>query len=463
MTWQRKLYRFLTNRFALSAVLFLLVITVGAFSALFGVVDSKTACAGYALPTLVKADPTRPHGQPVAAPLAARALNTPAPVASWAERVTKKTAAAESAVQTALTDQHTLIQLYGAFQAFTDRTVVEDTADPTYSVVRLDSGTLAFTVDSASRPAAQAATLKRLQHALDTRNISLLYLQAPAKMAPGNDVLPYGVADSGNQNADALLRLLEEKDIDCLDFRQTLLDAGGDWPDWFYTTDHHWNQEAAFTAFRALCGKLTDYDQTSTVSRGTKRRPITIDEKWTQRESYDITTVPSSFLGSQGKRVGSFYAGLDDFDLWTPKYPTLLRYTATNPASHGGAEDTVLFPVRLEETDPFKGNLYTYYAGGDYGYTTITNYYNPQGPRILLVRDSYACAITPYLAYSCSELIIIDPRYFHGNFLQQVDWTAPDVVLVMYSPGTLRTDTAFSFLSQPDPPSKSDALRWLAD
>lgn len=462
MDWKYRLKRLFANRFGLSAALFLLVITVGAFSALLGVLDGNTACAGFALPTLTKADPTRPHNEPAAPALSARALNTSAPIPSWSERVTQKVAAAENAVQTALTDQHLLIQLYGGFQSLTDRTVVED-VDSDYSVVRLDSGSLAFTTADPSTADAQAAFLKRLQFALDDRDISLLYLQSPSKVEGGNDALPYGVTDTGNQNADALLACLDEAGIDYLDFRQTLRDAGGDWGDWFYTTDHHWNQEAAFTAFQALCAKLEDYDQTLTISRGVKRRPIAIDEKWAQRETYDITTLSGRFLGSQGKRVGSLYAGMDDFALWVPNCPTLLRYDATTPAAHGDAEETVLFPVRLEEADPFKGNPYTYYAGGDYGFTRVTNYYNSQGPRVLLVRDSFACAITPYLAYSCSELFILDPRYFQGDFLQYVDWVDPDVVLVMYAPGTLRTEAAFSFLAQPAAPSKGDVLRWKED
>ena len=463
MNWKYKLKRLVTNRFALSAILFLALTAAGAFSALFGVLDGATACAGYVRPSLVKTDPQAPSRAVAAPALPSGALDAPAPLAPWSDQVARKTAAAEAGLQEVLTDQHLLIQLYGGFQRLTGRTVVEDAADPTYSVTRLQSGLLTFATGDSIDPNPKTATLKRLQHALDDRGISLLYLQAPSKVEPGVDSLPYGVTDASNQNADALLAALEDAGIDCLDLRQTLQDAGGDWADWFYATDHHWNQEGAFVAFQALADKLADYDQTTTVSRGGKTSPIVMDGKWTRRDAYDITTLPSAFLGSQGKRVGSLYAGMDDFDLWVPKSPTLLRYDAANPARHGDAEETVLYPERLEAADPFAANPYTYYAGGDYGFTRVTNYYNPQGPRILLVRDSFACALTPYLAYSCSELAILDPRYFQGDFLHYVDWVDPDVVLVMYAPGTLRTEAAFSFLSQPAAPSKGDVLRWKQD
>lgn len=463
MDWKYRIKRLFANRFGISAALFLLVLVLGAFSAVFGVLRDASACAGFKRPEFSKQDPSLPRATAPLPVRTAATLNAPAPVDSWPDRLSQQAAAAETAVQNALTNQHFLIHLYGGYQRLTGRTVIEDSADPTYSVVRLDNGLLNFSTDDVTDPEAQAATLKRLGHALDQRGISLLYLQAPGKPEPGREGLPYGVDDTANQNADDLLAALEQGGVDFIDFRQTLRDAGGDWADWFYTTDHHWNQEGAFTAFQALCDKLEDYDQTVPVSRGTKRRAISIDPKWTDRDSYRVTTLPNLFLGSQGKRVGSLYAGQDDFALWVPKLPTLLRYDATNPPSHGDAEDTVLFPQRLEEEDPFIANPYTYYAGGDYGVSRIKNYYNPTGPRILLVRDSFACALTPYLAYVASEVITVDPRYFSGDFLSYVDWTTPDVVLVMYAPGTLRSADSFSFLAQSAAPSKGDALRWKED
>ena len=458
MNWKYRLKRLVTNRFSLSAALFLAVIVFGAFSALFGVLDNSTACTGFAQPSLLKQDPSLPHHVAAYRSLSAGALNAPAPIEEWPDRFSQKTAAAEDAVQAALTDQRALIQLYGGFQALTGRTVVED-VDPASTVVRLGNGSLSFVASGDPDPAAQAASLKRLQRALDNRDIPLLYLQAPSKITADSD-LPYGVEDSSNQNADDLLASLDEAGVDYLDFRQTLRNAGGPWKNWFYATDHHWTQEGAFQAFRTLCDKLDDYDQTLSAARGIKRRPISIDPKWTDRASYQINTLPSFFLGSQGKRVGSLYAGMDDFALWVPDSPPLLRYDATDPVSHGDAEDTVLFPERLEETDPFAANPYTYYAGGDYGAARIKNYYNPQGPKVLLIRDSFACALTPYLAYACAEVTTVDPRYFSGDLLSYVDWVQPDVVLVLYSSGMVRSEDYYRLLSQPSAPSKGDVLRW---
>lgn len=461
VNWKYALKRALGNRFALTAALFLAITLWGSVTVLLGTLNERAACEGYAVPYATarpqKLDPTRPR----------RVMDSPAadlgaylPDRLPGSDAGEKAAAAEAQVTKALEDQHGLIQLYGAFQRFIDRTVVEDAASPQYAVVRLPDDSLTFVGEGDPDPRAQAAQLKRLQTALAERDIGFFYAQAPSKLEPGAEVLPYGVDDPSNACADALMEQLEALDIDHLDLRETLRESGGEWTDWFYQTDHHWTQNAAFSAFQAMAGQLEEYDQTLPAAGGTKRRTISIDPKLTAPASYNVDTLPRFFLGSQGKRVGSLYAGADDFELWTPKFPSLLHYDARPQYNRfGDAGETVLFPERVEDKDWFGGNPYTYYAGGDYGYAHITNYYDPDGPKILLIRDSFACAVTPYLALASSQLTTIDPRSFYGDLLGYVDRLQPDVVVVLYSSGMVRSEQYYRLLAQPRR-TKTDSLRW---
>ncbi len=459
-----RLHRLFGNRFAWTAALFLAITLWGSVTVLFGVLDAHTSCAGYRAPDArvlrVKSDPTAPTRTLAGAP-AADDLDAPAETTPWSRQISAKTAAAEDAVTSALERDHSLIELFGLYQNAVGRTVVEDPAQSQYAVVKLPDGSLTFTGEGNPDPQAQAAELKRLQLALAERDISLLYLQAPSKLEPGADVLPTGIDDPSNACADALLAALDDKGIDYLDFRETLKDAGGAWTGWFYRTDHHWTQAAAFRAFQELCEKLEDYDQTVTVSWGTKRRRIEIPERYTDPASYVSATLPDFFLGSQGKRVGSLYAGTDDFVLHTPRFPTLMHYSASGDGERwGDAAETVIFPERVEQQNWFDATPYTYYAGGDYPIAFLTNFYNPQGPRILLIRDSFAGAMTPYLAAVSSQLTTVDPRSFSGDLMSYVDWLHPDVVLVLYSSGMVRGEEHYRLLSQPAGPSKADSVRW---
>ena len=341
---------------------------------------------------------------------------------------------ADAAANSALDKGHLFIQLYGGVQALSDRTVVED-VDPQYSVVKLTDGTVTFLNPEPQDVTGNGRAVVRLGEALEKREIPLLYVQAPQKLQADDSRLPVGVTDYGNDYADQLLGVLEENGVATLDLREVLADTGRDWSSFFFRTDHHWTPEAAFIAHQALAEVLeADYG-------------FTIPAENTDAGAFTRTTLSDWFLGSQGKRVGSLYAGVDDIEIWRPNFPTEFTYSIPiyDTERTGPFETSLLFPERIEEKDFFNGNPYTLYAGGDYPMARIYNLLAPDRPRVMLLRDSYACVLTPFLALDCGELITIDLRYFNDDLLTYVDWLEPDLVIVMYTAGSAALDQLFHF------------------
>ena len=203
----------------------------------------------------------------------------------------------------------------------------------------------------------------------------------------------------------------------------------------YFRTDHHWKPEAAFFAWQALTDELEE------------RYGLSANPALTDPANWDTRVLEHFFLGSQGKRVGSLYAGADDITLYTPKFDSELTYScpAYGFTRTGPFETSVCFPERVARQDWFNGNPYTYYAGGDYPIATITNHKNPDGPRVVLLRDSFACALTPFLALSCSELTTIDLRYFEGDLLDTIAGLEPDIALTLYAASTTRLDNLFKY------------------
>ena len=144
-------------------------------------------------------------------------------------------------------------------------------------------------------------------------------------------------------------------------------------------------------------------------------------------------TYEDLFLGSQGKRVGTLFGGADDFELLTPNFDTAFTFTVAGQGTvrSGSMEETILFPERVAKKDYYNGNPYTYYSGGDYGLLTIVNHLNTDGPVILLVRDSMACAVTPFMASACSTLVQVDTRYYDGDPAQLALQLGVDMVVVL--------------------------------
>ena len=350
---------------------------------------------------------------------------------------------AETAVNGDLDRDHLFIQLYGGVQRLSGRRVVEDAVGEN-TVVRLSTGGLNF-VDLQAAPgvgpqvAENAAATAAFAQCLEALGIPYLYVNAPQKLQRGEALLPTGVEEYGNESADAFLEELERQGTDYVDLRP-LFEENGIYSNWFFRTDHHWKPEAAFFAWQALTDELEE------------RYGLAADPALTDPANWDTRVLEHFFLGSQGKRVGSLYAGVDDIELWVPTFHTNFTYSIPiyDMERTGPFEESLLFPERVEERDYFGGNPYTLYAGGDYPMGRIYNEVHPEGKRILLLRDSYACALTPFLALSCGELITIDLRYFHDDLLSYVDWLEPDVVLVMYTAGSLALDPLFDFFPAGD-------------
>jgi len=346
------------------------------------------------------------------------------------------TLSAERRINALLDRNHLFIQLYGGVQRLAGRRVMEDT-DPSYDVVRLSDGTLTFVSQAQADPALQQPVFSRLRDELSERNIPFLYVQAPSKLAPEDTRLPEGITDCRNRYADGLLAMLAELGIDTLDLRDAFSAAEGGWASWFFATDHHWTPQGAFLACQTLCGTLReDYG-------------CPIGTACTDPDSFTRTLYQDWFLGSQGRRVGSLYGGVDDIEAWSPRFPTLFHYEVYSQqiSRWGRFDETLMFYERVAEKDWYGGNPYTLYSGGDYPMARVTNYLHPDGPRILLLRDSFACALTPFLALGCSELSTFDLRYFGEDdlLLNYADWLKPDLVIMMYSAGVLHLDELLRF------------------
>lgn len=346
---------------------------------------------------------------------------------------------AETAVNSDLDRDHLFIQLYGGVQRLSGRRVIQDMVEGN-TVAKLSTGALNFVnLGTLAQPGedvkARAENTAEFADELKELGIPYLYLAAPQKIQRGVQMLPDGLEENGNAYCDAYLENLNQMGVDYIDLR-TLFENNGIYSNWFFKTDHHWKPEAAFFAWQYLAGELD------------VRYGFETPSALTNPNNWDTEVLEDFFLGSQGKRVGSLYGGVDDFTIYTPKFETDLTYTNSDGSftRSGPFNQSVCFPERVAERDWFNGNPYTYYSGGDYGMTTMSNHKNVNGPKVVLIRESFACALAPFLSLSCSELTTIDLRHFSGDLMETIRELEPDLVLTLYSASTTGLDNMFEFI-----------------
>ena len=188
--------------------------------------------------------------------------------------------------------------------------------------------------------------------------------------------------------------------MDNIDLRKLMKEDGIKQDSMFFKTDHHWIPKAGLWAFGKIAEELN-------LNYG-----FNIDKSLWDKDNYNIKTYEKCFLGSQGKRTGIYYGGLDDFDIITPKFKTDFEFNIESENIHkkGEFKETLLNLEQFKPKDYFDSFLYSTYIDGDHAFVNIKNKKNNNGKKILLIKDSFSCVLAPFLAQGCSNLDIVDLR-----------------------------------------------------
>ncbi len=253
--------------------------------------------------------------------------------------------------------------------------------------------------------------------------------------------LPSNVSDYSKVNYDRFINSLSNKNIPTLNLTDELNKSGKWSEDLFFITDHHWKPNVGFWATEKICSTLS-------VNYG-----FVYDDYYTNPENYETTTYENWFLGSYGKKTGRFFVnGAEDIDIILPKFDT--KFTSAQPfkneTKQGTFYEVLMESDFIETKDPYHLNAYATYTGGDFQYQIVKNELNPNGKKILVLRDSFACVVTPYLAMNTSELHIFDMRDFTKvsedriDVHEYIEKEKPDYVILLYS-GMLNDISKCSF------------------
>ena len=316
------------------------------------------------------------------------------------------------------------INLFGLTSKILDRHYIIDT-NPTNSVVKDNNGQLqfiCFEVDTSS----YVEQIAEVKEVLDEMNTPLLYVQTPLKTIEGYTQMPRGIMDYANTNTDQFVQLLEEKGINLLDLRKNIDAQTMELSELFYTTDHHWKTQTAFWAV----GKVVEYLK---AQFGMALDP---DEFYTDEKQYKNIEYEKSFLGSQGRRVGKYYDGIDDYTLMLPKFET--NYTVTihktngSTTSEGTFEEAIVKHNLLKKPEDLFTNRYAAYFGADFPEVEVENHLAPNDMKVLILKDSFGLPFSAFLSTMVKEVRLLDMRYYNQDVKEYIKEYQPDLVLYVY-------------------------------
>ena len=316
------------------------------------------------------------------------------------------------------------VALHGLIQKILGKNIIPDY---NYGALyKTAYGQITFTVNKAPIDADLTGILN-LKSELAQQGLQLLYIQAPFKLPPHEQQLPAHVREYANDNANRFLEGLKANDIDYYDLRPEFFSNGLTQNQRFYNTDHHWTIEAAFDSTIGIAQRLSS-------GYGVQIHLPRLDPGL-----FTFTTFENFYLGSMGRRVGRFYAGLDDFTVITPGYET--QYTVierdgdSEVVLQGPFEETVLVSSYLDPNKPVDTNRYAAYHG-DHAELILTNHLEDQG-RILMIKDSFGLPVYAFLSLGVHEIRALDIRLYPGSVVEYAKNFQPDLVILLYNPNSL--------------------------
>ncbi len=257
-----------------------------------------------------------------------------------------------------------------------------------------------------------------------------LYVQCPVKQLD-RTYYNQGVLDHSLDKYDAMISGLSDRDIDYIDMKKVLEESDKDWFEYFYYSDHHWRNDAAFIAYNEICDRLEAKD-------------LHIDERLRSDTAFTKERYADIFLGSHGRMAGPLYTGLDGYELYIPGIDMdySLKVPSKNIDVSGSFEDCIVHREYLKE---YSYDYYAYYTyfDEDYELIEVTNNSRPDGPRIVVVRDSLAVPVSAFLATQCHELDILDLRYIGDmNSIEYIRDKKPDFIIYIFGTGYLGDEGA---------------------
>ena len=236
-----------------------------------------------------------------------------------------------------------------------------------------------------------------------------IFLVPTAAWGAANE-LPVGASDVDQK---ALLQEIKQKFPD-----QTFIDyteLASPSPNLYYRTDHHWNEKGAYQGYVAIASQVLN------------KIP----------NAFIYTEVSDSFEGTMYSRSGAFWVSPDPIYEIDPDGNDLQVSVSYDDGDT--VTDSLYSTDRLSTKDQ-----YAYYVDGNHAYVDIKTNMNTN-KKAVIVKDSYAHILMPFLATEYSEIQMVDLRYYRGNVSDLLD-DQTDLYFI-YSLDNFCTDPNLAFLN----------------
>lgn len=180
----------------------------------------------------------------------------------------------------------------------------------------------------------------------------------------------------------------------------------------YYKTDHHWTTRGAYFAY-----------QEAAKIMGVTALP---------QDAYTVKQVSDNFYGTLYSQSG-YPCQPDTIQLFVPQKKQ--QYTVAYADKHK-ISDSVYACEHLQKKDQ-----YALFLDGNHALIKITTP-NQAGKKLLIIKDSYANALVPFLIPHFSEIHVLDLRYFHHQVKDYFEEKGLEEIFFVYNTITFAAETS---------------------
>ena len=254
------------------------------------------------------------------------------------------------------------------------------------------------------------------QFAANNKEANFTFMLSPNSIGLYPDRLPWLAQAYAQTNVNDYVSKQIGNDISFLNGSDFLKPAAEDDKPIFYRTDHHWTSYGSYLAYAAYA-----------KSMGWK--PMS-------EQQFRVRTVTDSFLGSLHTRSQFSSISPDSIEIYEPKQQVSTEvYIADTDTTMSGLYD---------ESFLDKKDKYSYFQGGVHALMKLRSELAPGKKadlsKLLVVKDSYAHSLLPFLTSHVEEIHVIDVRYYNGSVSNYIKENAIEDVLLLFNTSTFVTE-----------------------
>lgn len=253
-------------------------------------------------------------------------------------------------------------------------------------------------------------TLVRFCDRVEDTGVSVNLMLVPTAVTIYEDKLP-AFAPPGNQMQTAQI-LYEKSGMEAVDCSEKLFEGARE-GELYYRTDHHWTTLGAYFGYTAYCEK-----------KGIVPLPL---------EAFEAETVTEDFAGTLYSKVNDYRHKKDEITI----YRNLQDDLTVTYADTGVVTDSLYNLDYLEKKDK-----YSLFLDNIHPLVEIENRNAASEGELMLIKDSYANSMVPFLAHHYRKIYVFDTRYYKegpSSFLE--DHGEITDILILYNMNTLDEDS----------------------